>query len=292
MAWTTSDRVMTLRERSHAFDLFAETMDGWRRHLAGRNASLLAFFSFLSIFPLMLAAVTILGFVLEGNEDLQQRIVDSAAAEIPVLGDSLAQDPEAIKGSWLALVIGLGAALWSSTKAFVGLQSALDDSWEVAVDDRDGLPAQRAKALLGLVIISASLIASFAITGFVNAAGFPAISNAALIGATVIINILAIAAMYRFLTSYSATWGDVWPGALIAGVVFTVLQQFGTAIVKRLAGNADAAQGTINSILALLTWLGLIGITVIMCAEFNAARSRLRNGPQLSGGHLDIAIRT
>ncbi len=72
MAWTTSDKVMALRERSYPFDLFAEMMDGWRRHLAGRNASLLAFFSFLSMFPLMLAAVTILGFLLDGNEELQR----------------------------------------------------------------------------------------------------------------------------------------------------------------------------------------------------------------------------
>ena len=292
MAWTTSDRAMTLRERSHAFDLFAETMDGWRLHLAGRNASVLAFFSFLSIFPLMLAAVTILGFVLEGNEDLQRRIVDSAASEIPVLGDSLAQDPDAISGSWLALVIGLGGALWSSTKAFVGLQSALDDSWDVPVDDRDGLPVQRGKALLGLAIIATSLIGSLVIAGIVNASGFPVISNVALVGATVAINVVVIAAMYRLLTSHSATLSDVWPGALIAGVVFTALQHFGTAIVKNLAGNADATQGTINSILALLTWLSLIGITVIMCAEFNAARARLRRGPHLSGDHLDIAIRT
>jgi YihY family inner membrane protein len=292
MAWTTSDRVMQWRERSHAFDLFAETMDGWRLHLAGRNASLLAFFSFLSIFPLMLAAVTILGFVLEGNEDLQQKIVDSAASEIPVLGQSLADDPEAINGSIIALVVGLGGALWSGTKAFVGLESALDDSWEVPVDDRDGLPVQRAKALLGVAIIAASQIGSLVIAGMVNAAGFPAISNAALVLATVAINIAVIATMYRFLTSYHARWSDVWVGAVIAGVVFTVLQNFGTAIVKQLAGDSNQAQGTINSILALITWLGLIGITVIMCAELNAARKRLREGPSLRGADLDIAIRT
>jgi membrane protein len=291
MAWTTSDNVMKLRERSHVIDLFAETMDGWRLHLAGRNASLLAFFSFLSIFPLMLAAVTILGFVLEGNEELQQKIVDSAASEIPVLGQSLADDPEAINGSVVALVIGLGAALWSGTKAFVGLQSALDDSWEIPVDDRDGLPVQRAKALLGVAIIAASQIGSLVIAGMVNAAGFPAISNVALILATVTVNIAVIAAMYRFLTSYEATWGDVWLGAVIAGVVFTVLQNFGTAIVKRLAGDSNQAQGTISTVLALITWLGLIGITVIMCAELNAARKRLREGPSLRGADLDIAIR-
>ena len=125
-------------------------MDGWRRHLAGRNASLLAFFSFLSIFPLMLAAVTILGFVLDDNEELQRKVIDSAASEIPVLGQTLADNPESIDGSVLALVIGLGGALWAATKAFVGLQSALDDAWEVDVDDRDGLPVVRGKALLGL----------------------------------------------------------------------------------------------------------------------------------------------
>jgi membrane protein len=293
MAWTTGDKVMALRERSHPFDLFAEMMDGWRRHLAGRNASLLAFFSFLSIFPLMLAAVTILGFVVEDDEELRQKIIDSAASEIPVLGKTLADNPESINGSVIALVIGLGGALWASTKAFVGLQGALDDSWEVDVDDRDGLPAQRGKALLGLTIIAASQIGSLVIAGFVSAAGFPAISNAALIGTTVVINIVVIAAMYRFLTSAPVRWRDVWPGAVFAGIVFTGLQHFGTLIVQELADTDNEAKATINTILGLITWLSLIGITVIMCAELNAARMRLRMNRNVgSGPDLDIAIRT
>ena len=100
--------------------MFVDTLDGWRRHLSGRNASVLAFFGFLSIFPLMLAATTILGFLLEGNEDLQQRIIDGALADIPVLGQQLESDPSSLGGNWWALIIGLGAALWSATKAIRG----------------------------------------------------------------------------------------------------------------------------------------------------------------------------
>lgn len=293
MAWTTSDKVMALRERSHPFDVFAEMMDGWRRHLAGRNASLLAFFSFLSIFPLMLAAVTILGFVLEDNEELQQKIIDSAASEIPVLGTQLADNPGSIDGSLLALLVGLGGALWASTKAFVGLQSALDDAWEVDVDDRNGLPVQRGKALLGIAIIAFSQVGTFVIAGIVSAARLPAFSNTALIGATVIVNIAVIAALYRLLTSYPATWGDVWLGGVFAGVVFTLLQHFGTLIVTELAKSDNEALGTINTILGLLAWLSFIGITVIMCAELNAARKRVQEDPHLgSGPNLDIAIRS
>jgi uncharacterized BrkB/YihY/UPF0761 family membrane protein len=293
MPWTTSDKVMELRERSHPFDVFAETMDGWRRHLAGRNASLLAFFSFISIFPLMLAAVTILGFVLEGNEELQRKVIDSAASEVPVLGQTLADNPDSINGNVFALVIGLGGALWASTKAFVGLQSALDDSWEVGVDDRDGLAAQRGKALLGIAIIAVSQIGTFVLAAIVNAAGLHAFSNVAIIGATVVINIVVIAAMYRFLTSYPTTWSDVLSGAVVAGIVFTVLQHFGTVIVQELADPENEALATINTILGLITWLGLIGITVIMCAELNAARKRLSENRNVgSGPNLDIAIRT
>jgi membrane protein len=293
MAWTTSDKVMALRERSHPFDVFAEMMDGWRRHLAGRNASLLAFFSFLSIFPLMLAAVTILGFLLDGNEELQRKVIDSAASEIPVLGRTLADNPKSIDGSLIALVIGLGGALWASTKAFVGLQSALDDSWEVDVDDRDGLPAQRGKALMGLVIIAISQIGTLTLAAIVSAADLPAYSNLVIVGATVVINIVVIAAMYRFLTSYPTTWRDVWLGAVFAGLAYTTLQHFGTLIVQRLADTENEATATINTILGLITWLSLIGITVIMCAELNAARKRLQVNRNIgSGQDLDIAIRT
>jgi uncharacterized BrkB/YihY/UPF0761 family membrane protein len=99
--------------------------------------------------------------------------------------------------------------------------------------------------------------------------------------------------MYRILTSYPATWRDVWLGAVFAGIVFTVLQQFGTLIVTELARTENEALGTINTILGLLAWLSFIGITVIMCAELNAARKRLEERPIVgSDSNLDIAIRT
>jgi len=290
MAWTTSDTVMTYREKSRWFDVFAEMMDGWRRHLSGRNASLLAFFTFLSIAPLMLAAVTILGYVLEGNDALRQRIIDGAASEIPLIGNDL-EDVNAIRGSLLGLAVGLGGALWSSTKAFVGLQSALDDTWEVDVDDRAGLPVQRSKALLGLAIIGASQVGSLVVATIVSAAGLPTIGNIALIAATVAINIAVIATMYRFLTAYTPTWSDVWLGAVIAGVIFTVLQNFGTQLVQTFADGPEAF-AVINTVIGLLTWLSLIGITVIMCAELNAARKRLGDGDRVpDDSEMRLSIR-
>jgi membrane protein len=293
MAWQTSARVMKVRAKNHTIDVIVEMLDGWRRHLSGRNASLLAFFTFLSIFPLMLAATTILGLVLEGNDDLRNRIVNSAADQIPVIGADLKADPDSLNGSIWVVIIGLLGALWASTKAFVGLQGALDDTWEVPVDDRPGMPVQRGRALVGLLILGTQQIGSITITATVNAADLPGLSQLLVAIGTVIVNIVVIAAMFRFLTSASPSFGDVWPGAIMAGIIFSVLHYFGPRLVETITKNASDTYGTFAIVLGLITWLGFIAIGTLMAAELNAAIVRRRAAvpyPTM-GADFDLPVR-
>lgn len=276
MAWTESPRVVALRERSPFVDVVVATLDGWRRHLSGRNASSIAFFGFLSIFPLLLAATTILGFVLEGNEELQQRIIDGALSNIPVLGQQLESDPTSLRGSVWVLIVGVGGALWSATKAFVAVQQAQDDTWEIDVDSRAKMPVQRARALLGIAIIGAGQIVGTGAATVATAASLPFGGRVLLAVASLAINVAVIAAMYRALTSARLVWRDVWPGALLAGVAHTVIQHFGTLIVDRIMDNASATYGQFAVVLGLVTWLSLLAITALMGAELNAALTRRR----------------
>ena len=278
MSWTTSDRVVAIRQRSVAVDVVVDMLDGWRRHQSGRNASLLSFFFFLSIFPLLLVATTVLGFVLQNNEDLQQRIVNGALDQIPVLGQQLADDPTSLDGSVWVLIAGLLTALWSATKAFVGLQVALDDIWELPIDDREGMHVQRGRAVLGLVIVGVSQIGSLAVAAIVNAAGLPSLSRILLLLAGLVVNIAVLAFMYRLLTAASPTWRDVWPGAIAAGIAFSLLQYFGSGIVNRITENASDTYGQFALVLALVTWLGFLAISALMAAELNAALVRRRTG--------------
>lgn len=282
MAWTTNPRVVALRERSAAVDVVVATLDGWRRHLSGRNASVISFFGFLSIFPLLLVATTILAFVLDGNEDLQQRIIDGALSHIPVLGAELAADPTALRGNVWVLIVGLVGALWSATKAFVAVHQAQDDTWEIPVDDRAMMPVQRARALLGIVFIGAAQVAGVAAAAFVDAANLPLGGRLLLLAATLAINVATIAAMYRFLTSAQPSWRDVWPGAVGAGIAYTFVQHFGTYLVTRITENASATYGNFAVVLGLVTWLGLLAISAVMGCEFNVALlgRRARRAPQ------------
>src|SRR4051794_41962035 len=70
-------------------------------------AALTAYYAFFSLFPLLLAFVSILGFVLDGNPDLRQDVIDTALARIPVIGAELRGDVQPLAGSGIPLAIGL-----------------------------------------------------------------------------------------------------------------------------------------------------------------------------------------
>ena len=272
MAWTTSPKVMEFRRRSPAIDVIVETLDGFRRHLTGRNAAVLTYYGFLTLFPLFLAASTIAGFVLEAKPAWRKDLLDSAINSVPFIGDQIASG--AISGSWIALIVGLATALWGSLKAFVGLQSAYDDTWEIAIDDRASGAKQRIRALIGLAAIGGSQIATVTLAAVVDRAGLPIIGSAGIVLGGLAINVAVVGVMYRYLTSATLSWHTIVPGAVLTGTLYTVIQFAGTALTTRMLESAET-YGDFAGVLALLTWLSVHSLINLMGAEFNAARTRL-----------------
>jgi YihY family inner membrane protein len=253
-----------------------ETLDGFRRHQSGRNASVLAYWGFLSVFPLLLAATTILGFVLEGDEKLRADIVDSALSQIPVVGSTIEENAGALEGNTWALVIGLVTALWASTRAFLGVQAAFDDVWEVDVDDRANAAVKRLRALIGLLAIGLAQIGTVVLSALAGAAEIPAISRVLIVAGALVINFAVVVTMYRYLTAADVTWATLWPGASFAGVLFTVLQFVGTVYVSRMIADASEIYGAFASMLALMSWFSLHALVSLYGLELNAALARQR----------------
>ena len=272
MPWTEHPRVTAIRRRNRVADVIVETLDGFRRHLTGRNAALLTYYGFLTLFPLFLALSTITGYVLESRPEWRDELVGSAAESVPFIGDQIAGGT--ISGSWVALTIGLAAAIWGSMKAFIGLQLAYDEIWEIDLEDRATFVVQRTRALVGLAVIGSSLIATVSLASIVGQVDLPTGGPALLVLGGLVINTGVAAAMYRFLTSASTTWSMVWPGAVFTGIFYTVIQVFGAWITTELAKNDT--YGDLGSVLALLSWLSLHAVINLFGAEINGALYRLR----------------
>ena len=120
---------------------------------AGYLAATISYYGFFSLFPLLLVLVTVLGYVLDGRPSLQHRIIGTALAQFPVIGPGLEQ--QSLKGSGLALAIGIAVSLWTGASVFLAAENAMNRIWEVPMEELPGLVSSRLRALGLLVTFSA-----------------------------------------------------------------------------------------------------------------------------------------
>ena len=119
---------------------------------AGNLAALIAYYAIFSIFPLLLALSTVLGFLLHGNAHLQKEITDSALRNLPLVH---IQTANAKSGSIAALVVGLGLSVWSGLGVAKSAQTAFNTVYLVAHTDRPNFVKSTGRAL-GLVVVGGS----------------------------------------------------------------------------------------------------------------------------------------
>lgn len=267
--WSDRAFVVQTRERWPLADTVVLAINRFRVHRTGRNSALVAHYGFLSIFPLLLVFTTILGFVLDGNVELQQRIIDSTIAQVPIIGDQLATDPTQLQGSVPLLVFGLLTATWSGLRAFNVLQTALDDVAEVPFDTRPSLVRVRLRSLLGIGLAGGSLVAGAVLSTLAGMTGLAWTSRILLGVGTLALNTLVLASVYRWLCSSRPPWSAVWPGAIFGGIGFTMLQVAGSTLMTRAIAHASPIYGTFATVIGLLFWLGLHAMISLLGAEMN-----------------------
>lgn len=262
--------VVRRARRVHAIDIAINAAIGFARHRSGRNAALLAYYGFLALFPMLLLATAVLGFVLAGHPEWQASIVNSSVAQIPVLGDQILEQSGALNGSIVAIVIGLLGATWGATRAFSALQDALDDIWEVAPEDRPNPVVRRVHSLIGLLVIGGGQLATVAIATIAGITAIPDVAQVLIALGGAAVNVIMVGSMLRYLTAADATWPMVWRGAVLAGIAYTALQLVGTAVVARLLAGAQGVYGAFASVLAITGWLSIHAFISLYAAEVNA----------------------
>jgi YihY family inner membrane protein len=242
---------------------------------AGRHAALLAYYGFFSLFPLLLVAVTVIGFILQGRSDLADRIVDSAAAQFPIIGTSIQQTVEGsrLRGSGLVLAVGAAFALWGGLGVADAAQAAMNGIWNVPRRRYPNFLLRRLRGLAWLVVLGGGLLAASVAAGFAHAAG-TALSGVAGVAASAVVNTLLFLVGFRVLTVRNIPLRSLLPGAVLAALAWALLQWLGGWYVGRQLTRATNTYGTFALVIGLLSWLYLAATVTLYAAELNAVRAR------------------
>jgi YihY family inner membrane protein len=244
----------------------------------GYLAALITYYGFLSIFPLLLLLLTVLGFVLVGDAHLRDSLVNSALAQFPVVGASLRSSIHAPASSNTGLAIGIVGTLYGSIGAAQATQHAFNKVWAVPRNERPNPLKSRLRSLILLGALGVGVLITTIASGLTTGAG----SYGATIGTGVkIVGILVVAVAnvglfmfaFRVLTASEIPTRCLRLGAVIAGLGWEVVQLIGTYYVSRLKGTQEA-YGVFGAVLGLIAWIYLLALITVMAAEINVVSQR------------------
>ncbi len=260
---------------------------------AGRLTGQISHAAFLAVFPMLLVLLTVVGLFVHGHKGLQNDIINSALRQFPVLGSDLKNNLHQLStGNTLALAVGLLWLLYGSMRLSRNAQVMMAVVWGI---DRDELPdfwhwLPRAAGFL--VVLGVGFLAGGALAGlgaFGLFGGFsPWIGLALSLGVNVLMYWGGFAVVVRIPKGERA----VWPGAVIAGVGWTLLQFAGAQLVSHQLRHLSNLYGTFASVLGLIWWIALGAMVTVYAAEFNVVLTRhlwprsIRRGrdPSVLGG--------
>jgi uncharacterized BrkB/YihY/UPF0761 family membrane protein len=265
-----------------------------RKYLDDRGsnlAALIAFYAFFSVFPLLLAFVSVLGFVLEDDPGLREDVIDSALAQLPIVGAQLGGDVQPLTGSSVALAVGLAGALWAGLGVTIALGRAFEAVSDVPrLEQRNGLKA-RGRGLLVLCVLGAVLIAATGLTGLAARGRVgPWVEEVGALLLSFTVNGVVIFAVFALLTARPRHARDLLPGVALAAAGTLVLQSAGAWYLDYTVTRASDTYGVFAFVIGLLSWFLLLANLIVFAAEVNAVR-RWRLWPRSLTGALETADR-
>jgi len=278
-------RVERARARSGPVDIAMSTFKSFSLDDGGVYSAALTYYIFFSIFPLLLFAAAVLGYVAD-DPARRADILNAGVDAFPLIRQALAPDvlDNVSENASSYALLGLVLALYSGTGVVVALGHALHKMYGVA--DEGSFFAKRLDALKWLALLGTVALLSI---GLGAAAGysekifdsFGTLANllsflvAHLAG--FITGIILFGAAYKFLSGANPSWREVLPGAIAAALAFEVLKEVGAWYLERGAESRKAAFGTMAAAAGLLVASYLVSQITLLAAELNAVVAERRH---------------
>lgn len=240
---------------------------------AAHKAALLAYYGFLSLFPLLLVLATVVKLLLRGDGSLQRKILEGATNYIPVIGAQLTQNVHSMKGAGLALIVGVLLTLYGARGVADAFRTGVNHVWQVPYARRTGFPGSILKSLTIIIVGGIGFLAAPLISGYAVSFGHSWVSRVLALALTLLIFFCLFIFLTRTALSEPRPVRDLWVGALVAAIGLVILQAIGTYLITHQLKHLKDLYSTFAIVLGLLYWMSLQAQLIFYALEIDAVRS-------------------
>jgi len=294
-----------MKRLAHALlDLSRDSFASWKADYAPSMGAALAYYTVFSVAPLLLIVISVAGLVF-GREAARGEIMGQlsgmmgadGAHAVQVMLESLNKPTQGV----VASVVGLVLLLVGATTVFGELQDALDRIWRAPAREQDGglLNLMRSRLLSFSMIMGIGflLMVSLVISAALSAlgewwapvfGGWATLAQAANFVFSFAMVTVGFAMIYKIMPRVSVQWRDVWVGAAVTALLFTV----GKYLIGLYIGKSSVASGygAAGSLVVVLVWvyysaqIFLLGVefTWVYAHAFGSLKGSPRPGAQRS----------
>lgn len=281
--------------------ILRQSFDCFIRDDAMEMAAAVAFYSVLSLGPIVVITLTIVDKVwgdLSTREQVVQQVETLAGKESARVVEVVISAAAQPRGFGAAAIVSIVTLIVAANGVFAQLQAAMNKVWNVKPHQRWvwGFFRRRLISLSMLIFVSLAVIASLVSTAIISLAvqylgDDPTISivlpRYLAAGSSFVIFTLLFGIMFRVLPDVTVPWIDVWVGATVTAVLFAIGKEL-IGLYLRSAG-VGSAYGAAGSLVVFLVWIYYSAIILFAGAEFTRAFAQWRGDRVLMEDYAEAA---
>jgi membrane protein len=256
-------------------------------------AASMAYYSLLSLFPLLMLTLAVLGWA-TGDLESRNAVLDFLLRYFPSRFDFITRQLDALRTGGLNVgVAGSIGLVWGGLAIFGMITTAINYAWGVEKTPNFWQHKLTSAIMLliagfilltALLLVSASKIASSMWLGglLVHAPGLAFLTSFAVRYATTLLFIGVVVLLYRYVPNEaSVSFADVWLGAVLTGLLWRVTLEGFSWYLEGRVGQLTRINGSIAIVVMFLVWVYVQAVIFLYGVEFTAVYARLRREPTL-----------
>ena len=233
----------------------------------GVLASNLAYSAFLSLFPLLLILVTILGLIASVNPSFRTQVLNAVAGQVPLIGNQLTTNVQQLqRSSVIGLIVGVIGLIWGASGLAQAGLFTMEQVWNLPGPARPGFVQRLGRAGLFLCLLGGGVIVTTGLASLTTYLHNGLAFKLPIELATAAFNAGMYLGAFRALTPKGVPTRKLLPGAITGGICWTVLQVLGTYLVHHFL-HSDSVYGVFGTVLGLLAWITLAVQVTVYCGR-------------------------
>ncbi len=259
------------------FSFLNQVIEGMGKDGASEVVGAISYYVILSLFPLLLGVISILGFFLP-SATIQDQIFKFVEANLPAANDILRLNITGIINIRGPLgVVSIVALFWSASAMFSAINRGVNRAWGLNVRHpfvvrkaREVAMSLSASVFFYIAVTVAAVLASFDTGGGITGGFLFFLSELLLV-------FIVFIMVYKTMPQTKTYWRYVWPGALFSTAAFEMARTFLGVYLTKFS-HIELVYGSIASIIILLVFAQYVSFILILGAEISSEYSRLRLG--------------